>query len=247
MWTKRGSTWTSQLWAGQQSSANAATTDSSPETIRASFLFSRARILTRVADKAVTPDAVLYEEAFQSLKETHSFAVEHRDQLRGDVEIYLADVAWWLGRTAVNLGKYVEATKLLKMARSQAAMAHPRFAAEVGVRAWVMEAESLALLGRISEARQTIGDLINHPAVPSDAKDRARVFQRFVEQTIVAVIQWFKAPEAIEISRICAQKVFDTLFPSSFRRLYHGGPIGTKIRVDRSRSYLTFGGEEAFP
>jgi len=190
------------LWAGRQVSAPAAGVDS-PETARVSFLFSRARILTRIADKTSEPDEALYQKAFEALKATHAYATEHRTKLRGDIETYLADISWWLGRTALNLGRNREAVEFLRNARSEAAISNPRFAAEIGAKAWLMEAESLVLSGRISDGCQAAQDMSIHPAVPTDAKNRALQFKQFVERTILPTADWFSSAEAGAISETC--------------------------------------------
>jgi hypothetical protein len=124
----------------------------SAATARANVLFARGRTLTRIADRTEPGDETLYREAYDALQSARTFGYDHRLEIRGQVDLFLADVSWWLGRTAVNLGKLGKAYEYLKVVRSDAAMANPHFRDEVVPRAWLLEAESLALSGRIAEA-----------------------------------------------------------------------------------------------
>ena len=115
------------------------------------MLFARGRTLVRIADQTKPGDEALYREAFDVLQSARTFGHEHRLEIQGQVDLFLADVSWWLGRTAVNLGNLAKACEYLKAVRSDAAMANLHFRDEVVSRAWLLEAESLALSGRVAE------------------------------------------------------------------------------------------------
>jgi len=73
------------------------------------------------------------------------FGTHHSAEVRGNVALYQADLAWRLGRTAINAGHVEEGARTLKAASTDAAMAKPLFVSEVAVKAWGLEAEALAL------------------------------------------------------------------------------------------------------
>ncbi len=184
-------------------------------TLEATRLFSRARILTRIADKADSPEG-LYEEAYEALNDAKDFATKHRMNIRGDVELYLADLHWWLGRTAVNLGRLEEGAKSLRAVRSDAAMANPRFALEIGAKAWTLEAEALALGGQLPEATKTINDLLSDSRVPDTVKVRPRAFHRFLQNVVQPTVDWFKSPASLNIQRITIQRGLRTAVSGQF-------------------------------
>jgi len=140
------------LRAAKQDSLQNDHDDKAEITFEAIRRFTRARILTRLADATSFPAIELYQEAYDALIEARTFAVQNRRSIRGDAELFLAEVHWWLGRTEVNLGRMDQAAKSLRGVRSDAALANPRFAAQVAAKAWIMEAEALALSGRPAEA-----------------------------------------------------------------------------------------------
>src|ERR1019366_9349762 len=133
----------------------------SAATARANVLFAKGRTLVRIADQTEPRDEGLYREAFDALQSALTFGRDHRLEIQGQVDLFLADVSWWLGRTAVNIGNLTKACECLKAVRSDAAMANRHFREEVVSRAWLLEAESLALAGRVSEAASTATALVS--------------------------------------------------------------------------------------
>src|ERR1019366_678421 len=133
----------------------------SAATARANVLFAKGRTLVRIADQTEPRDEGFYREAFDALQSALTFGRDHRLEIQGQVDLFLADVSWWLGRTAVNIGNLTKACECLKAVRSDAAMANRHFREEVVSRAWLLEAESLALAGRVSEAASTATALVS--------------------------------------------------------------------------------------
>jgi nucleoside phosphorylase len=176
----------------------------SADTLRANVLFAKGRTLTRIADHTEPADESLYREGFEALKAARIFGQENRLRIQGNVELFLADVSWWLGRTAVNLGHLVEAGEYLKTVRSDVAMANLHFCAEVVPKAWLLEAESLALSGRVDEASRVAATLIDDGRIRDESKKRARDFARFLKHRIQPLLDWFNSPDAQSIARECA-------------------------------------------
>lgn len=175
----------------------------SVETLRANVLFAKGRTLTRIADRTEPADTSLYREAFESLEVARTFGHESRSKIIGNTELFLADVSWWLGRTAINLGRLAEAGEYLKAVRSDAAMANPRFCAEVIPKAWLLEAESLALAGRVHESSTVVASLVDDARICDGSKKRAREFAGFLRNRIQPLQDWFDSPEAQSIAHEC--------------------------------------------
>lgn len=187
-------------WASQKSRSADKQDEDSENSLEAMRLFARGRTLTRLADGAdLAYD--LYQEAYVALIEAKDFASQHRANIRGDIEVYMADLNWWLGRTAVNMGRLEEGAKVLRAVRSDAAMTNQRFASEVGVKAWGLEAEALALSGLLPEATKTVDALLSDSRLPEAAKNRPRHFRRFLANVVQPTVDWFKSPDALKIQR----------------------------------------------
>lgn len=202
-------------WAVQKSRATDEKDEESETTFEAMRLFARARTITRLADRADSPSE-LYQEAYKALNEAKDFANHHQTSVRGDVQLYLADLFWWLGRTAINMGRLEEGAQTLRAVRSNVAMANPRFASEVGVKAWVLEAEALALSGHLPEATKTIDALIADSRLPEAAKARPRAFSRFLGNVVQPTVDWFKSTDALKIQRTATERGLRTAISDQF-------------------------------
>ena len=187
-------------WAVQTSPSTKDQDEDSENSFEAMRLFARARTLTRLGDRADSPYE-LYQEAYKALSEAKDFGSQHRASVRGEIDLYMADVHWWLGRTAVNMGRLEEGAKVLRAVRSDTAMANPRFASEIGVKAWGLEAEALALSGNVSEATKTVEALLADSRLPEAVKNRAGGFRKFLANVVQPTIDWFKSPDALKIQR----------------------------------------------
>src|ERR1017187_6775759 len=190
-------------WAAQRRRTTEEEEDSEP-TFEAMRLFARGRALARLGDRT-EPPAELYEAAHEALNQAMQFAIRNKAAVRGDMELYQADLSWWLGRTAINLGRLEDGAKTLRGARSDAAMNNPRFVSEVAVRAWGLEAEALALSGHLPEAASVVEGLLSDSRIPEPDKSRPRKFQRFLALTVRPTVDWFSSPEASKIRRVCAE------------------------------------------
>jgi hypothetical protein len=127
-------------------------------------------------------------------------------EIQGQVDLFLADVSWWLGRTAVNIGNLTKACECLKAVRSDAAMANQHFREEVVSRAWLLEAESLALAGRVSEAESSATALVSDARFSEASKKRAREFERYLDERIRPLLDWFHSANALAIARDCGAR-----------------------------------------
>lgn len=168
-------------------------------------LFARARILRRLADQSDAPDEP-YQAAYTALNEARDFATRQRTNIRGDVELNMAELCWWLGRTAINMGRLEEGAATLKAVRSDAAMANPHFASEVVVKAWGLEAEALALSGHLPEATKAVDALLADSRLPEGVKARPRAFRRFLGNVVQPTVDWFHSPDALKIQRDATQR-----------------------------------------
>jgi tetratricopeptide (TPR) repeat protein len=167
--------------------------------LRVNYLATKGRILIRLAENAATGDQSAedaFSEAFDVLKEAQEFMHDRGAELWGDIELFLADVNWWYGLAASHLNRFDEAVKLFRAARSEVAMAHPRFAAEVGMRAWLHEVEALTLAGRIEEGSKAVATLLADSRATDAVRRRAEKLQKYIERTLRPVIEWFGSPEA---------------------------------------------------
>ena len=178
----------------------------SAATARANVLFARGRTLVRIADQTKPGDEALYREAFDVLQSARTFGHEHRLEIQGQVDLFLADVSWWLGRTAVNLGNLAKACEYLKAVRSDAAMANLHFRDEVVSRAWLLEAESLALSGRVAEAAGVAAAFIADTRLSEKCKKQVRQFESYLNERIQPLLDWFNSPDAVAIARDCCAR-----------------------------------------
>jgi hypothetical protein len=194
----RSDSWASRPQDQESDSASAL-------TFSAMRLFSRGRTLARLADRIDPPCQEAYRVAYAALDEAMKFATDHGAEVRGNVALYRADLAWWLGRTAINTGHVEEGARTLRAARTDAALTNPHFVSEVAVRAWGLEAEALALRGSLQEAGEVVEALLRDPRIPEAEKGRARGFQMFLDRMVRPTIEWFGSAEAVKIRRACME------------------------------------------
>lgn len=176
------------------------------ETLRALVLFAKGRTLTRIADRTDPPVDALHQAAYDALQEAHAFAVQNRLKLHGNVGLFLADLCWWLGRKAAGLGRLNEAHEFLAATRSDAAMTNRHFCAEVVSKAWLLEAESLALSGQVDKAEELAEGLVNESRLPDESKEQARNFLRFLTNRLRPTWEWFNSEDALAIARDCGAR-----------------------------------------
>ena len=74
------------------------------------------------------------------------------------------------------------------------------------MKAWGLEAEALALTGRLPEAVRTVNALLTDSRLPETAKARPLVFRRFLERVVQPTADWFKSPEAVKIQRRAGER-----------------------------------------
>lgn len=172
-------------------------------TLRAVHLFGRGRIFFRLAvqDSAGGAHAAgLLHEAMSALEEAEAVATEERLALRGDVEIFLADVRWWRARAAFEMHRWAQAAALARSVRSDAAMAHPQFSVEVGMHAWLLEAEALYHAGASRQAAEVVEALLADPRAGSTAGTQAKSLRRHLTARIQPLFDWTTSPDARAIA-----------------------------------------------
>ncbi len=81
-------------------------------------------------------------------------------------------------------------------------MAHPRFSAEIVMRAWLVEAETLALSGQTDKAIQVVENLLKDERSRTNPQARAEEFRDHLQNRIIPVFKWFNSPDAHAISNL---------------------------------------------
>lgn len=181
-------------------------------TLRATTAFGRGRALATVAHSPVGDPAArerLLQEAFEALVEARAFALDSHAGIAGDVEVFVADVSFWLGQIANDLGRPAEAASFFAEVRSDAAMAHERFATERGLEAWWNQIWSLRAAGSPLDASrhldlllETLDELpLDHGEPPRVAtwRVRAREAREQLDRTDLALLRWFDSSDAHSI------------------------------------------------
>ncbi|MEP9394362.1 hypothetical protein ABLE94_19195 [Gordonia sp. VNK1] len=133
------------------------------------------------------------------------FAVEHRDQLRGDVDDYLAEVRWSLARVKHDLDRLAEAAMLFRQVRSAPAMRHPRFAAEIGLPAWLGEAHCLLRSGHGEEASLAVRQILADSRAQDATRGNAEQLSAYLDNVVLPRNRWMNSQAAREVSRSVRQ------------------------------------------
>lgn len=172
-------------------------------TLRARFLFARAKTLHRLAGNATIGGRLKsYQRTYDAFLETWEFATANRAVIQGDIELFLADVNWGLGKAARELGRTEEAASFFEAVHSDAGMAHPEFSLQVAIPAWLLEAEDRMWSGQLDESRRVASELLVEARVPQDAIDRATALVAHIDNVLLPTREWFYSAEALEISEI---------------------------------------------
>ena len=203
-------------WVEHARTNEAPTGERQAVTWRAIYLFGRGRVLFRLAGQPAslsgTTATELLHEAVDVLEKAEALALDERAPLQGDIELYLADVRWWRGRTAYDLSHFAEAASLCRKVRSDAAMAHPRFSAEVGLHAWLLEAEALYLGGHPDQALAVVNSLREDSRATGTVATRARAFSEYLSERIQPLLGWLNSAEALELAqRVKASSVREVI------------------------------------
>ncbi|MCC9705941.1 hypothetical protein E4N62_12180 [Streptomyces sp. MNU76] len=177
-------------------------------TLRVSTLFARGRTLARLAAASEsTRDAreTALAEAHEALGLALTFTDQERTHIKGNAGILLADIAFWSARVAESLGRLEEAAKLFCDVRSDTAMAHPQFSFQVGMEAWLREAEDLRLAGHPERASDLVKSLLtdtDDSDRPDMVSTRARAFDRHLDDRELPTIGWLRSQEARDIALV---------------------------------------------
>lgn len=131
------------------------------------------------------------------------------------MDLFLADIEYWRGQVAGSLGRPKEAVTHLQAARSDAAMANPRFAREAGIRAWLLESRALREDAAPEAAHKVLGDLLTTLEGFSDVelespplnhvKKEAHGFYKYLGETELPLLEWLRSPAAQAIGLISRQ------------------------------------------
>lgn len=186
----------------------------STATVRALILFTRGRVLAELAGReGLDNESIrrLFLDARTALAEAASFVSENRQSLigRGGADLFLADIEYWRGQVAGSLGRSQEAVTHLQAARSDVAMANPRFAREAGMRAWLLESRALREADSPEAAHKVLGDLVATLDGLSDVelasppldeiRQQARGFYKYLSETELPLLEWLRSPASQEI------------------------------------------------
>ncbi|MFG2143683.1 hypothetical protein ACGFRG_05720 [Streptomyces sp. NPDC048696] len=172
------------------------------ETLRALVYQSSGNTLLRLANSSGgdTPATEGLRKAALMLEHGIKFATEQRHRLQGNPDDYLADIRWSLGRARFDLNLLTEATSLFRQVRTAPAMRFPRFAAEVGMPAWLGEAHSLLRAGRSEEASRTVCELLADGRAAGPTRQQAEDLTAYLENTVLPSARWLASPAAKEIA-----------------------------------------------
>lgn len=135
-----------------------------------------------------------------ALEKAIQFATENQNRLEGNVDDFLTEMRWSLGRAKLDLNKPHEATALFRTVRTAPTMSVPRFVAEVGMKAWLFEAHSLLREGRCEEAGETVSELLSDGRAPEPTRLRAEQLASHIEHVVLPNMRWMQSPEATEIA-----------------------------------------------
>ena len=171
-------------------------------SLRARALLVRGKSFYRLGCRALeskTPAERWFVGAHEATSEARSFASEHRDQMHGNGELFLADASYWLAEIEVKLGRNSSAAKFFEQTRSNSAMANPRFLERVGMLAWFKEAEAHLYAGEIGRATKVVSALIGDPRTPEHVATQANDLKEYMEENIAPVVDWFSGANAVRI------------------------------------------------
>jgi nucleoside phosphorylase len=238
-----------ESWAEQYNPGDFGETEESRAVLRANVLFARGRVLARLGwaheDEGACDEKTL-NDAHDALTQAKSLASTNRETLGAGVELYLADVSSWLGRVAQALGNPEEAASLFRAVRSDAAMAHPRFAVEAGMDCWLREAESLRLAGRPHDARALIDDLLADPRVPDSVGTRTRAFREYLDHRELPVLDWLASDDAAAIARAAVETSLHSAIAQQLAPLVSWWREWHKEKSGPESEFLDFWGRGGF-
>lgn len=177
-----------------------AASDGNWPTVQAMGLFARGRAFFWLAERDRSTARGLLEDAYAALDKAERVAMDRQAVVRGDLEIFLADLRWWRGRTAEALGRIDEAARLFREVHSDAAMVHPRFAAEVGSEARVAEAGMLCLMGRVDESLQRVEAVLGDTRTGPAARAHATELREMLVERVKPLLEWLTSPDAQRIA-----------------------------------------------
>ncbi len=218
-------------------------TEESWATLRASTLFGRGRTLARLADRLENERCSREKaliEAYEVLDSARKFGEQKRAQLKGNVDVYLADISFWFARVAEHLGRFDDAAKCFQRVRTDSAMAHSEFSFNVGMEAWLREAEALRLAGYPEKASEAVKHLLSENSDserPDAISARAHAFNEYLDNRELPTIQWLQSSQAREIAGLVREKSLPKAVAAQVAPLvswwedWHGGGIGPESEL----------------
>ncbi len=176
-------------------------------TLRVNWLFGKGRALVRLWENlsGAGRSTAILEEAYEALDNAKRLIEEHREQLEGDVDLFLADLNAWLGDSAAMLNRPSKAATFFRAARSEAARANTAFWADRAVPAWLCEAETLALSGRLDDASRVTDEILADAETGGETRDRASHFKSYLDNVLLPTRGWLTSPEATAIASLAKQ------------------------------------------
>lgn len=178
-------------------------------TIYARLLFVHGRCLAEIAFRRLTgrndirePEALI-DEAGGFFARAHAHVEEHRALIRGDLALFIAELAWWRGRIALAQGRPQEGALLLRDARIPEVLTNTEFARRIGYRAWMAEAEAHFMSGDVAKSLDVASDLLRTHGgrIPDDLAGMARSLVYDVQKRLKPVVEWMRSNDADSLCR----------------------------------------------
>lgn len=166
-------------------------------TARVICLFVRGRAILRL-DGHIGVAGGLAHEAKQALTDALSLAIDHRLDINGDTDLFIADLHRWFGDAAARAGDLTEAINSYRAVRLSPAMRHPQFGKDVGVQVWFKESELLVAMGRLDEASSVLAALGKDPRSAGVAQ--LKELEHYLEDRLRPIPAWFESAEALAIA-----------------------------------------------
>ena len=172
------------------------------ESLNCQRLFMRGRVFELFANKRLLAGEETEEilvTAMEALLEAKSFAIENRIHITGDVDLFLADVNYYLGGVYFNLGLFNEAKTSFQGAQSESAKAYPNTYTGIVLPARFDEGRANIMTGSIRKASDIFGEIVKDKRAPTELKDYAKEGLDYLKNRLVPLIDWFESEGSKEI------------------------------------------------
>lgn len=153
---------------------------------------------------------------FKNASRTFSSVIEFIDGnsmlVRGDVNVFVADVHFWLGLTYQRLGDFRKAAShFAKCSTAESLLENPGFWKKIGADACTNEIGSWVRSGNLDNARACIGKCRSNPLIPEKSKEVADYFGVIIEEDLQPVIDWFDSEQSRDLRNQGLESVAKTI------------------------------------